>query len=750
MPLTKLQFQPGINKETTSYSNEGGWFDMDKVRFRSGYPEKIGGWTRLGVKSFLGSCRALHPWRTISLDNYLGVGTSDKYYIESGQGYYDITPLRLNQSPNQNISFTVSGVSASGEVGEPDIFTDGNLATVTEAAGASGGVGQVAVTTANNSGSTDEDTTAVLGNVAQATGAVGSVTVSVSVANVSVSVTGVSATASITPVIPSATVDVAVITFAASNGSSTITVTHANHGAVDGDYVTFSDALSLGGNITAAVLNQEYQIIVDGTTTSDTYKIIARQVSSVSDITVDGTYTPTAVVANASDTGDGGESISAEYQINTGLETSIFGNGWGAGFWSRGTWGSAATINAQTDTLRLWNHDNFGEDLIVNVYNGGVYYWDASAATPLYQRAVPLSSLSGASNTPTVAAKVLVSDVDRHVIAFGCNPLGSSTQDPLLIRFSDQENAADWTPTTTNTAGDLLVGSGSRIVTAVETRQQILVFTDISLHAMQYLGPPFTFGINMISENITITSPNSAIAIQDSVYWIGANEFYVYTGAVQKIPCSVKDYVFSDFNEGQAEKVFAASNTSYSEVWWFYPSSNSSTIDRYVVYNYVQNIWYYGTLDRGAWIDRGVVDYPIAAGLDGYLYYHENGFDDGSTAPATAISAYIESSQFDIGDGNNFSFVSKVIPDVTFRDSTSLNPSVTLTMKARNFPGGSYLQTDDETVTRTATAPVEQFTNQVYVRLRGRSMALRVESSETGVGWRLGSPRMDVRQDGRR
>lgn len=639
MPLTKLQFQPGINKETTSYSNEGGWFDMDKVRFRAGYPEKIGGWTRLGVKSFLGSCRALHPWRTISLDNYLGVGTSDKYYIESGQGYYDITPIRVTTS--------------AGDV-----------------------------------------------------------------------------------------------TFSATNGSSTITVTDTNHEAVEGDFVTFSGAATLGGNITANVLNQEYQIAT--IVNSNSYTITAREVNTVADITVDGAYTPVAVAANSSDTGNGGSSVVGAYQINTGLETSVFGNGWGAGTWSRGTWGSAATINAQTDTLRLWSHDNFGEDLIINVYNGGVYYWDASASTPLSQRAVPLSSLSGASNTPSIAAKVLVSDVDRHVIAFGCNPLGSSTQDPLLIRFSDQEDAADWTPTTTNTAGDLLVGSGSRIITAVETRQQILVFTDISLHAMQYLGPPFTFGINMVSENITIASPNAAIAIQDNVYWMGANEFYVYTGAVQKIPCSVKDYVFSDFNEGQAEKIFAASNTAYSEVWWFYSSSSSSTVDRYVVYNYVQNIWYYGTLDRGAWIDRGVVDYPIAAGLDGYLYYHENGFDDGSTAPATAISAYIESSQFDIGDGNNFSFVSRVIPDVTFRNSTSLNPSVTLTMKARNFPGGNYLQTDDETVTRTATAPVEQFTNQVYVRLRGRSMALRVESSETGVGWRLGSPRMDVRQDGRR
>jgi len=637
MPLTKLQFQPGINRESTSYSNEGGWYDMDKVRFRMGYPEKIGGWTKLGIKSFLGSCRALHSWRTIALNNYIGLGTNDKYYIEEGQGYYDITPIRETTS--------------AGDV-----------------------------------------------------------------------------------------------TFAASDGSSTITVTDTNHGAVVGDFVTFSGAVSLGGLVTADVLNQEYKInsIVD----SNSYTITAREVNSVADITVDGEYTPVAVTANSSDSGNGGSSVVGAYQINTGLDTSVFGNGWGAGTWSRGAWNSAAVIDTLTDTLRLWSHDNFGEDLIINVYNGGVYYWDASVG--LTSRAVPLSSLAGASNTPTVAAKVIVSDVDRHVIAFGANPLGSSVQDPLLIRFSDQENAADWTPSTTNTAGDLLIGSGSRIVTALETRQQILVFTDASLHVMQYLGPPFTFGINMISENVTIASPNSAIAIEDNVFWMGNNEFYTYGGAVQKLPCTVRDYVFSDFNQNQSEKVFAASNTSFSEVWWYYPSANSANVDRYVVYNYQQNIWYYGTLARGAWIDRGVEQNPIAAGLDGYLYTHENGFDDGSQNPAAAISAYIESSQFDIGDGNNFSFVSRIIPDVTFRDSTVSSPSVTFTMKARNFPGGNYLQEDDSTVTKTATVPVEQFTNQAFVRLRGRSMALRVDSNETGMTWRLGSPRMDVRQDGRR
>jgi hypothetical protein len=743
MPLTKLQFQPGINRESTSYSNEGGWYDMDKVRFRMGYPEKLGGWTKIGSNSFLGSCRALHSWRTIALDNYLGLGTSEKYYIESGQGYYDITPIRVTVPPNANMEITVSGVYATGEVGDPTINLD--IGQVTNGF-AAGQVGRVAV----NTDGADVMVLVPVSDSLSATGGVGSVTIGGNI-DASVTLEGVEATAGVTaPATVGVTENVPVITFTATNGSSTIVVNHPSHGAVNNDFVTFTEVASLGGAITADVINQEYQIIVDSTTTGDTYKIIAREVSSVADITIDGEYTPAPVTANASDTGDGGDFTTGAYQINVGLDTAVFGNGWGAGTWSRGSWGSAAAIDALTDTLRLWTHDNFGEDLVSNVYNGGIYYWDASVASPLTTRAVALSDLTGSIDAPVVATRVIISDVDRHVIAFGTNPLGSSTQDPLLIRFSDQQNILDWRPTTTNTAGDLLVGSGSRIVTALETRQQILVFTDVSLHTMQYLGPPFTFGINMISENVTIASPNSAIAIEDNVFWMGNNEFYTYGGAVQKLPCTVRDYVFSSFNSRQSEKVFAASNTSFSEVWWYYPSADSETIDRYVVYNYQQNIWYYGTLSRGAWIDRGVEQNPIAAGLDGYLYTHENGFDDGSQNPATAISAYIESSQFDIGDGNSFSFVSRIIPDVTFRDSTASSPSVTFTMKARNFPGGNYLQEDDSAVTKTATVPVEQFTNQAFVRLRGRSIALRVESSEVGMTWRLGSPRMDVRQDGRR
>ena len=639
MPLQKLQFQPGINRETTSYSNEGGWFDCDKVRFRQGFPEKIGGWSKIGSTSFLGTCRALHPWRTLSLDGYLGVGTHLKYYAEYGQGYYDITPIRSTTS--------------AGDV-----------------------------------------------------------------------------------------------TFSASNGSSTITVSDPSHGAVVNDFVTFSGAVSLGGNITAAVLNQEYQIV--SVTDSSTYTVQARAAGTTSSITVDGQYSPTPVVANSSDSGNGGSSVVGTYQINVGLDTSVLGTGWGAGSWGRGTWNSAASVDLITDTLRVWTHDNFGENLLMNVMNGGIYYWQPSGGLS-NNRAVAISSLAGANQAPTIATKVIVSDVDRHVIAFGCDPATNiGTQDPLLIRFSDQENITDWNSTADNSAGSLSIGSGSKIVTAIETRQQILVFTDISLHALQYVGPPFTFGINMISDNITIRSPSSVAAVQDTVYWMGKSEFYIYNGGVQTLPCSVKDYVFSDFNSSQAEKCFAAVNSSFSEVWWFYPSSSSDNNDRYVVYNYLQNVWYYGTMVRTAWIDRGVEENPIAASRDGYLYNHEIGFDDGSTSPASAISAYIESSQFDLGEGDSFSFVKRLIPDLTFRSSTALPPTANFTLKARNFPGGNYLQTNSKAVEKTASVPVEQFTQDAHVRLRGRSIAVKVDSSTTGVSWRLGSPRIDIRSDGRR
>ena len=631
MPLQKLQFKPGINRETTSYTNEGGWFDCEKIRFRSGVPEKIGGWTKKSSNTFLGTCRSLHSWVDLAGTLRTGVGTHLKYYIDEGGSYHDVTPLRVTTS--------------AGDV-----------------------------------------------------------------------------------------------TFSATNGSSTITATDSSHGAVAGDFVTISGAATLGGLVTAAVLNQEYQIVT--VPTANTFTFTAKD--------TDGD----TVTANGSDSGNGGGSVVGAYQINVGLDSTVLGTGWGAGTWSRGAWDSAASLTDIANILRLWTHDNFGEDLIINVRDGGVYYWDTSAYSNAFNRAIALSAVSDADSAPTVAKQILVSDRDRHVIAFGCDPEDDvGTQDPLLIRFSHQETAITWNSTATNTAGSLRLGSGSEIVTAVETRQQVLVFTDVSLHAMQFLGPPFTYGINLISENITIMGPLAAKGVDDYVFWMGLEDFYVFDGRIQKLPCTVKAYVFNDFNLFQKEKVFAALNSSFNEVWWFYPSSDSDTVDRYVVYNYLERAWYYGTMARTAWMDKGINNNPIAAGADNYLYNHENGLDDGSTSPASAITSYVESSQLDIGDGDKYVFIRRLIPDVTFDGSDSDAPSASFTLKTRNFPGGAYDNSDASTVTQSAaatTTTVEKFTNQVHVRLRGRSFALRVGSDGAEVQWRLGSPRVDIRPDGRR
>jgi len=639
MPLSKLQFKPGVNREITAYSNEGGWFDIDNVRFQKGYPEKIGGWQKRSSNSFLGTCRALHPWVSLDRDQYVGVGTNLKYYIDEGGFYNDVTPLRLTTS-----------------------------------AGA--------------------------------------------------------------------------VTFAATNGSSELTVSHTNHGAVVNDFVTYSGAASLGGLITANVLNQEYYVteVID----TGSYKIKARAAgTSISDITYEGQLNPSLVAANGSDTGNGGGSVVGAYQINTGLDIGVSGAGWGAGTWGRGTWGSASSDAIVTNTLRLWSHDNFGEDLLMNVRDGGIYYWDET--NTLSTRGVDITTLAGSDSAPTVAKQILVSDRDRHIIAFGCDTEANpGVQDPLAIRFSSQESLTDWASTATNTAGELRLGSGSEIVTALETRQQILVFTDTTLYSMQFLGPPFTFGVNSLSENITIAGPNAAIAVDDNVYWMGRAEFYVYSGAVQRLPCMVRDFVFSDINEEQLDKINAALNTEHSEIWWYYPSADSSEVNRYVVFNYQEQVWYYGSFGRTAWIDRGIFDFPFAANADGYIYEHEIGFDDGTTNPITPISAFIQSSPIDIGDGEQFMLLRKMIPDVDFRDSTALLPDVNITLDVKNVPDGTYSKTETDTFVKTQAAAVSARTEQLYFRLRGRQMRFKIESEDLGVTWRLGSPRLDIRSDGRR
>jgi hypothetical protein len=631
MPLTKLKFKPGINRETTSYDNEGGWFDMDKVRFRFGVAEKIGGWVkRSAPDSFLGACRALHSWSTLASAKLLGVGTSQKYYIDEGGVFYDIT---------------------------------------------------------------------------------------------------------------------------ATNSSTIITATDAGHGCVSGDFVTFSGALTLGGNISAAVLNQEYKI--DSIPTGNTYTFVARTVQSLKQITVNGQYTPTPVTATAGDNGSGGGATKGAYQLSVGLDTSVFSNGWGAGVWNvqapttRG-WGEASPAGSVlTSTLRLWSHDNFGEDLLFNVRNGGIFYYDSSLG--LGSRGVNLSSLAGANSVPTIAKQILISDTNRHILAFGCDTEAApGAQDPLAIRFSSQESLTDWQTQSTNTAGELRISSGSEIVAAIETRREVVVFTDRALYSMQFLGAPEVFGITSISENTTIAGPNAVVAVQDNLFWMGESEFYGYGGSVQRIPCLVRDKVFDDFNRGQSEKVTAALNAQSSEVWWFYASLNSETNDKYVVYNYVESVWSYGDLARTAWVDRAIFSTPLAAGTDGFLYEHEQGFDDGSTTPATAINAYIESSEIDLGEGDQFAFIKRLIPDITFVNSSNPTPSANFIVQTRNFPGGNFTDTSNSSVVKTASVPVEQFTKQINIRLRGRSFALKIQSDGLGVGWRLGAPRVDIRPDGRR
>jgi hypothetical protein len=507
-----------------------------------------------------------------------------------------------------------------------------------------------------------------------------------------------------------------------------------------GDFVTFSDAVSLGDQITAAVLNQEYEIqtIID----TSTYLVEARAEAALSSITTTSGIEGTPVFATTSDSGNGGSSVVGAYQINTGLDTTLTGTGWGAGTWGRGTWSSAASSLTTGDSLRIWSHDNFGEDLLINVRDGGIYYWDRSGGG-LTSRAVALSDLSGASTAPTVAKKVIVSNVDRHVLAFGCDSeVNPGVQDPLLIRFSNQESVTNWKSEATNTAGDLRLGAGSEIITAAETRQQILVFTDRALYAMQYLGPPFTFGINLISENITIQGPLTAIAVDDAVFWMGEGRFYMYQGSVQELPCAVRSYVFNDFNTTQAEKTTAALNSENYEIWWFYPSSSSQENDRYVVYNYMEKAWYYGTLARTAWVDRGILSNPLAASTDHYLYNHELGFNDGSTEPASPLNSFISSSPMDMGDGQQFTLIRRMIPDVSFRNSASDTPTVSVTTRVRNFPNSSFLKTVQSSVTDT--------TEQVNLRLRGRQFSLKVDCDATDVAWRLGSFRYGMQPDGDR
>ena len=570
MPLEKVTLTPGVNKESTSFSNEGTWYDCDKVRFRQTLPEKIGGWTRISVYTFLGVCRSLFNWVTLVGTNLLGVGTHLKFYIGQGGDYFDITPIRAT----------------------------------------------VALT--------DPYTT--------------------------------------------------------TSGSAVVTVTDAAGGYTDGDYVTFSG----GSDVAGLDLNNEYAIDIPGTSTT-TFNITA------------------ATTANASTTGGG--SVSAAYQINVGSEAVTPLTGWGAAAFGAGTWGSSGTSQLQ---IRLWSQSNFGEDLLFCPRSGGIYYWDSSVGTGT--RAVELSTMVGADNVPTVASQILVSDVSRFVFAFGCNDYGSSVQDRLLVRWSDQETAVSWYPAATNQAGSIRLSKGTAIVTATQSRQEILVWTNTSLYTMQYVGAPVVWGTQIVGENISIVGPNAVAYANGTSFWMGIDKFYVYDGILQQLPCSLRRFVFSDINYLQMAQVFASTVEAYHEIWWFYPSTDSTTCDKYVVYNYMDSVWYHGTMDRSAWLDSGLRTYPLAATYSNNLVNHEEGVDDNETGTPAAISAHIESAQFDIDDGSQMSLVSRIIPDITFDGSDADSPVVTLSLIPQDYPGAALTtpastgDVAEGTVTRTATS----------------------------------------------
>jgi hypothetical protein len=712
MPLTKLQFRPGINREITKYSNEGGWVDGDKIRFRFGYPEKFGGWEKMSSNTYQGTARRLHNWLALDGSNYLGVGTHLKYYIEEGGTFNDITPLR-GTSP-----FTNALAS------DPIVTND---TTGTEK--------QVTINDINH-GAAENDFVTIAG--ADATGGLGT-----SILNAEHQITSITdGNSYIITVSTNATSD-------ATGGGSSVTATYQINTGLDSQVGGTGWGAGLFGGTTAGALttqlnealdNSETAVDVDdetGITTANDVILVDEELMLVSATTDDNTLTVTR--------GHSG-TTAVTHADNTIVRLAV-GNASSADDFTG--WGIAA-VTGTTREIRTWSHDNFREDLLINPRDGAIYRWDKTNG--LSTRAVELSTISGAENVPTVAKQVLVSD-QGHVFAFGANTYATDTQDPLLIRFSSFDNELEYTVSAVTSAGFLSIGSGSEFIQAVKTKREILVWTDISLHTLRYIGYPEYYGIEQISSGITIMGPHAAVATQDFVFWMGKDNFYVYAGGTQTLPCTVKDKVFLDFNSQQADKVIAGVNSEFTEVIWFYPSESNSLnnggtgdVDKYVVYNYGQKIWYFGSLARTAWMDRGIRTFPIAASSS-YLYNHETGYDD----DGSAMTSFIESAPMDIGDGDKFTLIQKVIPDLTFEGSVNQStPAANFTIKARNEPGEDYGNTSSGTTTRTATSPVELFTNQIDLRSRGRSFALRVDSSATGMKWKLGSPRVNIRPDGRR
>ena len=657
MTLKALKFRPGVNRENTTLTNEGTWFESDKVRFKSGTPQKIGGWEKdsgmqeIGLPpptgSYWGVARALWNWANLSSYNLLAIGTNLKYYIQNtiGGQFNDITPLRQT--------------TAAGEA-----------------------------------------------------------------------------------------------TFAATNGSNIITVTDTGSVVQQGDFVTFSAAVGLGGNITAGILNTEHQVAT--VTSSSVYTIVV------------------GVNANASDVGNGGAGTIAKYQITTGSDIYTVGVGWGAGGWSGVTgtnpttgWGVAAPVGVGLGVqLRTWSQSNWGEDLVFNDRGGALYYWKNNANPTVFDRAVVLSPASPPPFTtdsycPEVCNFVQVVDQARIAVAYGVNDPDAADpnqQDPMLIRWSAQGDYTIWDPIdgATTQAGFFRLTRGSEIICAQQTRQEVLVFTDAAVYSQQYQGLPFVFNFQLLADNTSIAGPNAVITVHDMTYWMGVDKFYVYNGRVQTLPSDLRTYVFQNINLSQQYQITAGINDGFSEVWWHYCSANSTTVDRYVVYNYLENVWYYGTMARTAWLDAPLRDVPVAASYGGQILYHETGNDDGSVNPPAAIDCFIQSADFNLEDGDSFGYVWRIIPDLTFDGSNAPFPTANFTIRPRQFPGTNYGTANNPAVQSAnnylnqRTYNVQQFTPQVNVRIRGRQMALRVGSNTTGVAWQLGTPTADIKPSGRR
>ena len=784
--LKKIMFRPGVNKENTRYASEalgsvnagtevvGGWYDSEKVRFRAGTPEKLGGWVQISANYFKGVCRSLWNWVTLTSLNLIGVGTNLKFYISNGGAYYDITPIRA----------TTTLTNPFGTI------LNSSTVLVTDAAG---GFANGAYVTFNGSS------------------AIGGLTLLGEYKISLQSATTYNITAEST------------VSLVLSTGVFTAQFQLANNVEV---------VLSTTGALpTGFVAGTTYYVV---NTSGYTFQLAATSggTAIVPTGTQSGIHTATAKATST--TASGGGTVYAMYQINTGPEYTVALTGWGAGGWGLGAWGVGAT---GTDALRLWSQSNFGEDLVFGPRGGAMYYWNATynvngapvtitIATPgvltasvnfangdaimltttgalptgltpgtvyyvvnassgtcnlaataggtpittsgsqsgthtIAARGIPVTSLSGASGVPTIQNLIFVSDISRFVFAFGCNDYGATAQDPMLIRWSDQESVVEWTPAATNQAGSLRLSHGSEIVTCLQTRQEIVVFTDSSVYSLQYLGAPTVWGSQILGDNISIMGQNATSVASGVVYWMGVDKFYKYDGRVSTLRCDLRQYIYSNINLAQAQQVYSGTNEGFNEVWWFYCSANSLQIDKYVVYNYLEDIWYYGSMARTAWLDSGSLDYPLAApyinSTSNNLVYHENGNDDNTTGVPAAIDSYISSSEFDISDGHNFGFIWRILPDLTFRSSTGeTTPQVTMTLIPLQNSGSGYTNpasvggSDNATISRIASAPVEEFTGQVYVRVRGRQLVFKVQGNQLGLQWQLGAPRIDIRPDGRR